>query len=54
MAGRKSCQGCIYHKLANESLWYCGYILVTGQPRGCSADKCIRKKTKAQLRKKRK
>lgn len=45
------CDGCIYWRCLSsnqtiQSLKACHYCIYTGQPRGCSADKCTRRKTK--------
>ena len=41
---RKSCEGCKHHRTLSEtnanSGYGCHYILDTGVPRPCSADKC--------------
>lgn len=42
---RKACKGCTYQKRAfgQENYTYCGYIEITGFPRGCPAGEgCIR------------
>lgn len=52
MLERKSCWGCVYQKQLNDAqLKYCDYLSMTGVPRGCPADKCLRK-TKTQAKKK--
>ena len=39
---------CIYalQDVINRSGRHCGYILITGEPRGCPADKCDKFKSK--------
>lgn len=44
---RTSCRGCIHRRgLGGKGSKYtvCHYILDTGSPRGCPADRCTRKK----------
>ena len=41
---RKSCTGCIYRTWI-FGYWHCGYLLFTGELRGCPAGKCTRKDT---------
>ena len=47
MAGRKSCQGCIYFRAIGVSNMHfaCHYMHDTGESRGCPPEKCDKKKT---------
>ena len=41
-----TCKGCVYYRPLSESSRgkpYCNYILDTGEPRGCPAEKCTKK-----------
>lgn len=44
----KSCKGCRYYRPLAEysrcAKWVCHYILDTGEPRGCSAENCTKKR----------
>jgi len=41
---RKTCKGCVHHRPLGDNRHekYCNYIIDTGEPRGCPAEKCTR------------
>lgn len=41
---RKSCDGCMYLGWT-DGKFRCNYILFTGEPRGCPANRCTKKKS---------
>ena len=46
---RKSCKGCVHHRKIDYFQMACHYMLDTGFPRGCPADKCTKKDTETPL-----
>lgn len=41
---RKSCKGCIYHRLICYETYGCHYMIDTGELRNCHPAKCDKKK----------
>lgn len=40
---RNTCKGCIYYQYLNNHDRCCHYMIVTGNTRGCTPDKCDKK-----------